>query len=1403
MPEINEYYLSGEYANQLHMQDGEFVHEHVNGTLTSRFKAGNTVFTFNWTSGQVINDFIVGGMQSTERHLHAGSMTISGADENIVISDNLNRQRVILGKQTQTGGYGLQVNNTNGSSVFKLWGGEADLAGWILGTDSLYKINGTSKIELNSAAEVFRVTHDGNVRVVVGKISGNNYGIQVKSANGNSDIFSAYGGTEGTFGGFNLTSSSFHTPIAADSVVAMKDPAGSDDTKVFFAGADDADGTDAKFYIHRTGFGKVGTWLFESDGLKSAPTDSAKIRLDGANQRITTEDASNDTLTAQGYLGGLKRGNGIGTANSGTTSTLTDTDKDWHPGAEGTGEEPYPNGELFGLLLVVAFAGGSQTKTILSNTSDTITIIGSFDNSEDVDTEAYYVTYPVNNYGFWAKQGERMAIDGDVIYESGDWLIQNNASLKFFDADGDVRLWLGDRLGTKGLYIGSAISSSGLTGISAQYLENSFRLGDVDGTNNYLDYTGGVLKIQGRIILTNGQEITDVDEIEGTPATQYSIIVTGSDTCVYDPNALDNNGDVEPTFTPTAISFGATKKTGSDDAEGFTTGFWSINNGTWTAHAGGAHSNISASDNHGTGYVQARLSLNIEGTQIVDTETVPILDSGGSNFFMDLSNQNISVSQDTDGDYDITLAKTEVELYQGATEVTTAGAIDFTVNAGNFAYSYDNVSYTGFTGSGVFTSGVWIKLLNADTLPASVTLAHSSGVSQTFTVNGSFFSLGTNARTIKLTPDTNIFRYDEGDSKVAGQDIDFTVTTTGVTGTPTYRFESTPSTGGAGYQAYSATDTFTLIASQEPPLDGYTRVKVLLKEDGTYVANDTVTIYAVQDGSGAYSGFLSNEAHVVSSVSDGSGVTTASLNTAGGTFQTFYEDSEQSGTYSVDVTNYAATQEGLTLAINPSTGVYSITGTWDNAGDTLVWELKAIMSSPLPDPIAINRTYTLTKSVGLSDYAAQCIVSSQGIQFENSSGDVLSIWDNAGLRLGRQVEGFSHIDLSTSALTMWDEDNNEVFKADGGVVTIGHHASTNIGLDGEAGSITMGNFSVDASGDVSVDDINLSGYITYATGTDNNITLGQGNSHLGTNNILIGKNAGADLEENADHCVYIGTSSGKHQTGGVGYTDYTTAVGTSSIRNSTFSYANSAFGYGAMHNATCSECTAVGFYAMGGEGSNEVGSVTQSVAVGMYAMANVNHTADAVYNDTAVGYKALYSVTGNAVDAAQQNSGFGWKAGDSLTTGRYNTMVGGSTDSGVAAGSNMGSFGYGAYCTASNTITLGNNSITHLRCAVTGITAISDMRDKKDIEDLPYGLDFINSLQPRKFVWNNRDDSDNKGSKDIGFIAQEFQTVDNDWINLVYDADPDKLETTNEKLIPVLVKAIQELSAKVEILEQT
>ena len=100
-------------------------------------------------------------------------------------------------------------------------------------------------------------------------------------------------------------------------------------------------------------------------------------------------------------------------------------------------------------------------------------------------------------------------------------------------------------------------------------------------------------------------------------------------------------------------------------------------------------------------------------------------------------------------------------------------------------------------------------------------------------------------------------------------------------------------------------------------------------------------------------------------------------------------------------------------------------------------------------------------------------------------------------------------------------------------------------------------------------------------------------------------------------------------------------------------------------------------------------------------------------------------------------------------------------------------------------------------------------------------------MQPRKFVWDVRDETiiqENKetnpetgeitvteeevvvhnaknGTKDIGFIAQELQTVDDDFLKLVHDANPDKLEASYSRLIPVLVKSVQELSAKVTALE--
>ena len=86
---------------------------------------------------------------------------------------------------------------------------------------------------------------------------------------------------------------------------------------------------------------------------------------------------------------------------------------------------------------------------------------------------------------------------------------------------------------------------------------------------------------------------------------------------------------------------------------------------------------------------------------------------------------------------------------------------------------------------------------------------------------------------------------------------------------------------------------------------------------------------------------------------------------------------------------------------------------------------------------------------------------------------------------------------------------------------------------------------------------------------------------------------------------------------------------------------------------------------------------------------------------------------------------------------------------------------------------------------------------------MPAGLDFINKLHPVKFKWQRRTPDTNDGKIRAGFIAQELQEIQkNDkYLNLVLEDNPDKLEATPGNLIPVLVKAIQQLALKVKALE--
>lgn len=260
------------------------------------------------------------------------------------------------------------------------------------------------------------------------------------------------------------------------------------------------------------------------------------------------------------------------------------------------------------------------------------------------------------------------------------------------------------------------------------------------------------------------------------------------------------------------------------------------------------------------------------------------------------------------------------------------------------------------------------------------------------------------------------------------------------------------------------------------------------------------------------------------------------------------------------------------------------------------------------------------------------------------------------------------------------------------------------------------------------------------------------------------------------------------------------AFGYQSLRSNTEGGSNEAFGYQSLlSNTTGNGNIAIGFQSLlyNSTASNNIGigggtlqeNITGNFNLAVGNVALLNNTTGA--KNSAFGAYALRSNT-----TGSDNTAIGYQAGNSgvnnITTGSNNIIIGHN----AAASSS----------TVSNVITLGNSSITTIRAQVTSITSLSDARDKKNIESLPTGLEFVNSLNPVKFDWNMRD-----GGKidvpDTGFIAQDLVQLEDetgiaDYLKLTFRDNPDKLEASYGRLVPVLVKAIQDLSAKVNEIEE-
>ena len=97
----------------------------------------------------------------------------------------------------------------------------------------------------------------------------------------------------------------------------------------------------------------------------------------------------------------------------------------------------------------------------------------------------------------------------------------------------------------------------------------------------------------------------------------------------------------------------------------------------------------------------------------------------------------------------------------------------------------------------------------------------------------------------------------------------------------------------------------------------------------------------------------------------------------------------------------------------------------------------------------------------------------------------------------------------------------------------------------------------------------------------------------------------------------------------------------------------------------------------------------------------------------------------------------------------------------------------------------------------TSIIETSSLRYKKSIKTLPSQLETINALRPVTFKWK-----DKKKGEDTqyGLIAEELQQIMPEAVSLNSEGEAEAISYT--KLVPILIRAVQELQAKVEKLEK-
>ena len=370
------------------------------------------------------------------------------------------------------------------------------------------------------------------------------------------------------------------------------------------------------------------------------------------------------------------------------------------------------------------------------------------------------------------------------------------------------------------------------------------------------------------------------------------------------------------------------------------------------------------------------------------------------------------------------------------------------------------------------------------------------------------------------------------------------------------------------------------------------------------------------------------------------------------------------------------------------------------------------------------------------------------------------------------------------------------------------------------GNVGIGTTSPQQKLDVNGEIIALSANITDSAG---NTSIGYGALHnltSGDSNIALGYEALEDVTSGI-HNVGLGYRAGMNITTG----QYNVAVGNYALSTNTTGGWNTCIGYGAGNTMSGNDHNT----CIGRNAGYNITSGGSNTIIGSQA----GDAQTSAHNNTFVGTRAGTSATtGNGY-----NTAIGVDALEDCTTGSFNVSLGTNCIKNVTTGANNIGVGYragnagqpgGQITSQSNIACIGDTAITSLNCQVS-LSVASDERDKTDFTALDLGLDFVKSLKPYTFRWDKRssyvdwdknpdtdlltvthDGTHKEAQLDIGFKAQDVEKLEKsagynrtNKTNLTYALSPDgkTYSMKYEKLVPVLVKAIQELEAKVAKLE--